>query len=335
MTQHTFWRMSKMLLCVAVLSRLLTAGSAAGAVTVNMTGGSSFSRGILGQCPVAGFPAAINNQSLALSQNASVRGVAGGLDADTYNWENLTDVYGSENVNPTLTTLEFLRQARDVNAQVVLTANVRGISNGDVLPFQYADTSVGTLAGLAANWVRYTNYILQNYRQGDTITVPGDAAILNALPSNLWPAGKLLLPGESPTPKVTYWEIGNEPQDNWGVFYPLSAADYLARYKAISSAMLAVDPTIKVGPASELTPLSDSSAQVDFVSDHPYGSVGVSNPTSASAVQTDLQGVKLAQINHKQSLVEHAPEQWTARQHTADLQRVESQRHQSVHGLSV
>ena len=93
--------------------------------------------------------------------------------------------------NPPLTTLEFLRQARDQNAQVVLTANVRGIGtsrmgDGD---FQYTDNSVGTLASLAADWVRYTNYIVQNYRQGDTISVPGDAAILNALPSAMVAGG--------------------------------------------------------------------------------------------------------------------------------------------------
>ena len=69
-------------------------------------------------------------------------------------------------------------------------------------------------------------------------------------PAQWWPAGKLLLPGESPTSKVTYWEIGNEPEDNYGVYYPLSPADYAARYKTISSAMVAQDPTIKVGPCA-------------------------------------------------------------------------------------
>ena len=185
---------------------------------------------------------------LDLSKNAIVRGVAGGLDADTYNWEDLTDNYGIN--SPPLTTLEFLRQARDQNAHVLLTANVRGIGTGVAggRTFQYTDTSVDTLAGLAANWVRYTNYIVQNYRQGDTITVPGDAAILNALPSTRWPAGKLLLPGESLTPKVTNWEIGNEPEDNFDIYQALSPADYLARYKTIGNAMVAQDPTIKVGP---------------------------------------------------------------------------------------
>ena len=294
---------------IAVLVLLFAAGPAHAAVAVNMSGGSSFSRGILGQTPMAGYSANINDQTLALSQNASVRGVAGGLDADTYNWENLVDDYDSEYVVPPLTTLGFLQQARDQNAQVVLTANVRGIGdNGGVMGgFQYTDTSVGTLATLAANWVRYTNYIVQNYRQGDTITVPGDAAILTAMGGS-WPAGKLLSSGELPTSKVTYWEIGNEPGDNYGVYYPLSPADYLSRYKSISSAMVAQDPTIKVGPCglnpTELsTVLGDSSARVDFVSYHPYGTVGAISQTSASQVQTDLRGVKQAQIDAKQAIV--------------------------------
>ena len=45
---------------IAVLVLLFAAGPANAAVTVNMTGGSSFSRGILGQSPMAGFGAGIN-----------------------------------------------------------------------------------------------------------------------------------------------------------------------------------------------------------------------------------------------------------------------------------
>jgi hypothetical protein len=289
---------------IAVLVLLFAAGPANAAVTVNMTGGSSFSRGILGQCPIPGYRDDMVVDSLELAKNASVRGVAGGLDADTYNWKDLTDGFGSERDNPPITTLKFLRRARDYNTQVVLTANARGIgSGGDIDAFQYTDKSVGSLAGLAADWVRYTNYIVQNYRQGDTITVPGDAAILNALPSGRWSSGKLPLPGEPLPPKVAYWEIGNEPATNTGIYYYLSPEDYTARYKTITSAMLAQDPTIKVGLGCSLAPLSDSSARVDFIGWHPYGSVGDSNGSSASAVARDLRGVKMFQINTHQTLV--------------------------------
>ena len=108
----------------------------------------------------------------------------------------------------------------------------------------------------------------------------------------------LLAAGEAVTPKVTRWEIGNEPENNVGtLYYYQSPTDYLSRYKTISAAMLAQDSTIKVGACSSgstsqlAAVLADHTAQVDFVSYHPYNSgqlVNDSGLRGIKALQTSL-----------------------------------------------
>ena len=139
--------------------------------------------------------------------------MAGGLDADTYNWQDLSGANVGGTVNgQDWTTLNFLRGARDHNASPLFTANIRGIGAGIWSSFAYTDTSASTLATVASQWVRYTNYILQNYRQGDTLSA-SDAAIMSNVS---WGAGDdtLLARGEAVTPKVAYWEVGNEPENH-------------------------------------------------------------------------------------------------------------------------
>lgn len=222
--------------------------------------------------------------------NTMARGVAGGLDADTYNWKDMSGqgVGHTGTVWPHIpTTLDWLCSVRDHGSTPVITANARGIgplASSGYGSFYYSDVSIATVSQLAADWVRYINHILPTYRQGDTLPA-GDQAILDSI---AW-YGKptLLAPGEPSTPTVTYWEIGNEPEVGLpfhtpGVpVYGFSPAEYVSRYKQIADAMLAVDPTIKVGPCimeapngsnSYLSPLlADSAAVVDLIGYHPYG----------------------------------------------------------------
>lgn len=238
--------------------------------------------------------------------NRMARGIAGGLDADTYNWKDMSGqgVGHSGTPGPEVnTTLDWLRNIRDHNATPLITANARGIgplASSGYGTFYYTDTNIATVSQLAADWVRYINFIVPNYRQGDTLPA-SDQAILDSI--EWYGEPKLLAPGEAPTPKVTYWEIGNEPEVGLpfhtpGVpTYGFTPTEYVSRYKQIAAAMLAVDPTIKLGPCimeahngqnAFLTPLlSDSTAPVHLIGYHPYGALsgvaGTYGDTESSA----------------------------------------------------
>lgn len=243
-----------------------------------------------------------NIAQLPYLRGSSLRGVSGGLNADIYNWE-------TRNAQPRPTTLEFLRFARDYDAELFITANIRGLTepDPDVENWRrYYTSDTLTLANLAADWVRYCNRIVQTYREGDPITDARDAAVLDSLTWNSSYVNEfgtadnfttLTAVGEGPIRKVKYWEIGNEPLISLRNAYSVTNAftfngaagnsthaDYVNRYLALTNAMLAEDPTIKVGPclvnartgANEdiLDLLLQSNAQVDFISYHPYGSMG-------------------------------------------------------------
>jgi hypothetical protein len=219
--------------------------------------------------------------------NTMARGMG---SSDTYNWKDMSGepvgFYGTPGPDVP-TTLAWMCLARDHQTTPLLGANMRGVgtlANSGWCTFDYVDRDVSMLAQLATDYVRYVNVILPTYRQGDMLP-PGDQAILDSI--NWYGRPKLLAPGEAATPHVTYWEIGNEPElslpwctpgavPNW----PLPA-EFASRYKQITTAMLAVDPTIKVGPCITTASngvdaylaalLPDQSARVDFISYHPYG----------------------------------------------------------------
>ncbi len=281
---------------------------------------------------------------LQIAEGSAIRGVAGGLYADMYDWK-------TRNNMPRPPTLEFLRWARDYNEVLYVTANTRGLTEPD--PAQptthrvYYTSDTATLAQLAADWVRYTNHIVQTYRQGDTITNVRDAAILNEL---TWSSAyvnefatadnftKLLAPGETSVLPVTYWEIGNEPTISLnnaysvtnGFTFTADPGEYRDRYLAITAAMLAEDPSIKVGPcvvngrpgnnALMLSTLLQSSAQVDFISYHPYGSMG-DFPTQPIRQQGYLAGVYREQYNFLQQIKDlvtlYRPEQSATMEYVA------------------
>lgn len=240
--------------------------------------------------------------SLETARGSATRGVAGGLYADMYDWKRRND-------QPRPTTLQFLRWARDYNCELYVTANVRGLVEWD--PFappgyrRYYTTETLPLVNMAKDWVRYTNHICQTYHEGDTINDPRDATIMSELTWNSEYVNEFgtadrwtTLPAVGETvPKVTYWEIGNEPLVSLANAYSVTNGftfsgtagnapmqEWVDRYIAITTAMLAEDPTIKVGPCivsartgnntTILDLLLQSGAQVDFISYHPYGSMG-------------------------------------------------------------
>jgi hypothetical protein len=124
--------------------------------------GTAFSPGVRGQALAdltidrPGYTVALP-KSLEVSDGAALRGVAGGLAAELYDWR-------SRNNAPRPPTLEFLRYSRDHNAELFLTVNMRGLVRPENDPStagyqEYYDTSIPTLAALAGDWVRYTNHI--------------------------------------------------------------------------------------------------------------------------------------------------------------------------------
>jgi hypothetical protein len=213
------------------------------------------------------------------------------------------------NDEPRPTTLTYLRHSRDYNSELFITANLRGLVErdpNDPTKQRYYDTRVSTLSQLAGDWVRYTNRIVPTYRQGDVIADPEDAAVLDRIN---WVNGaggtfeKLLTPDEAAVPKVTHWEIGNEPSIPVSAFgvsnsFTLNAAQFHQRYAAVSSAMKAQDPTIQVGPALTNLPrersqfdaiLEDPTLDIDFVSYHPY--MTLRNFDTPDAIESHLRSV--------------------------------------------
>jgi len=241
--------------------------------------------------------------SLTVSSGSSIRGVAGGLYADLYDWRTRVSAYYSQSrdiTQPRPPTLEFLRWARDQHAELYITANTRGLVRYDPVNIgkvRYYTSDTETLAHLAADWVRYTNHIVPKYRQGDSITDSRDSGILNSLVwSSPFPGDTfdlLLTREEQAVPKVMYWEVGNEPTVSVagaiGVSngYKLNPENYYKRYKVVASAMKKEDPSINLGPclvngtgknASYIkTLMSDPTVPVDFISYHPYQKLGNKN----------------------------------------------------------
>lgn len=243
---------------------------------------------------------------LAASMNTSIR-----YGGDGYNWKLRNGQWNCS----TWSTLQALREARNRNSYLQILTNTRGIGTGNDSTFVYTDQTPETLAALTADWVFYVNSILQNRRQGDALT-PREQAVLDSM---TWGTDdKLLAPGEAPVPKVTYWEIGNEPE---GPYPPpaLTPTDYANRYKIISQAVLAEDPTIKVGPCMMSADngnawldavLSDPQNQVDFVNYHPYGPLyGATKTQSGGVLNADdlnasLNTVRQQQYDRRQKVVD-------------------------------
>jgi hypothetical protein len=284
-------------------------------------------RGVIGNSTrLDWFPSYLRlwDKTWAVLDRTCARGVAGGLDADTYNWKDMSGQGAGHTGTPSSvvpTTLDWMRLARDHKPISMLTANCRGIGpveSSGYCRFYYTDTSISTVAALAGDWVRYVNHILPTYREGDSIS-PADQAILDSI--NWYGRPKLLSPGEAPTPKVTYWEIGNEPEVPMPWCTPgvpgvsVSPADYVARYKAMSAAMRAADPSIKIGPCITTANngnswleavLDDPQCQVDFIAYHPYGPLywyTLTYGDTAATAERGLRYMKSQQENYRQGII--------------------------------
>lgn len=254
--------------------------------------GTSFSPWVRGQCPYRSIPTSGWPTIWDLNIGGMGRGGGGGLDADTYDWRDVDSGsgWGTPAVSGRFTTLEFLQAARDHQSAPLITANAFGGGYRDWAdpnnPGVFVCQTVNP-EGLATDWLRYTNFIVQNYRQGDEAGLTGDdLRVYNSI-ANWAGKPKLLAPGEGAVPAVHYWEIGNEPElGGYGNFltnHYLSPNDYRDRVKLVGAAMKAVDPSVKVGPclmtmtgaAQGSGPwlvalAADPDAPIDFVGYHPY-----------------------------------------------------------------
>jgi hypothetical protein len=250
-----------------------------------------------GQEPFMLYARSARFPTLEWGRGATYRGVAGGTDAETYDWKRLTSStrphYWSHFVSdpPVVTTLEWLEEARDYNAELVLTINTRG--SGRTIPdalgllrwtVDPASNQADALARLAADWVRYVNLIAPRYRltpdgnlpaQLET-TDPEAHRVLKELASfgngsnawayrlatvdnpdlevDPWIERPLLLPHDATTNTrpVTYWEIGNEVET------PMNASD--------PRGARPMDPTINLNPAQYVERylrITDAMRQVD------------------------------------------------------------------------
>lgn len=292
-------------LCLAVAAGAPAAFAQVHDIDMNVPG-AAINRGILGTNYTT------QRDWAPVADRTFITGVAGGLDAEIFNWETRVGTYDWP-------TLGVLRNIRDSGSTPMFIVNLRGtgVSDGystDV-GFHYTDTTLPPLVTLASDWVRYTNFIVPDGPQNAS-----DQAILNKISGSY---DKLLLPGEALTPKVKYWEIGNEPEAYidgiayGGPFGTRLVQEYVDRYIALSTAMKAVDPTIKVGPAmvamtspvgpSNYTPpvampLLNSSATVDFWGYHTYDDLDNyykpnGTPTEIASMEAQLRGVRPYQVN--------------------------------------
>jgi hypothetical protein len=245
-----------------------------------------FPSGVRGQNPSRTADAANFQSMFKMSSPSLMRGIAGGLDADSYDWRvfNSGCLWAQPGSATLVTSLDFLRKCRDTGSAPLLTANMFGggtnnsyatyicvfDSHKNVFnPGGYGTNAVtGTAAQLAADWVRYCNVLAQTYRQGQESLIGNDPnfnATNNAenlrvynsvkLAGNWAGRDVLLTNGEPAVPKVIWWEIGNEPEVDFspesGVMYQHGIADkilYRDRYRVIANAMKAVDAAIQTGP---------------------------------------------------------------------------------------
>lgn len=233
-----------------------------------------------GQEPFMLYAASARVPTLEWGRGATFRGVAGGTDAETYHWKELSSStrphFWSHHVEdpPVVTTLEWLEQARDYDAELVLTVNTRGRgrtildTQGRLLwSIEPASNNADYLARLAADWVRYVNLIAPKYRLTPEGQLPPDLAasdpeadrVLRELAAlgngtnawryrlatvadpdtevDPWLERPLLLAADATnsTRPVTFWEIGNEVET------PMNASD--------PRGFRPMEPSINLNPA--------------------------------------------------------------------------------------
>lgn len=297
--------------CLVLAIWVVGPGPAALGVDVDMgTSGIAINRGILGSVNHFQRPWVPTGEP----DRTFITGPVSGLHADMFNWQTRTG-------GVDWTTVDMLRYVRDRESTPVFMANLRGtgVSNGSNTfdGFHYTNKDLPMLTTLASEWVRYTNFILPNNGPLNA----NDQAILNKIEIHDGYDARLPSPGEAPVPKVQRWLIGNEPPAWIDSFYftddPLDLPPfnqytrpfsvYVSRYKTISNAMKAVDPTIKVGPSLIRDvnyggkQLLASDATIDLWGYHPYDDMGQDfvvngTPAQIATMEARLRGVRGNQI---------------------------------------
>ncbi len=157
---------------------------------------------------------------------------------------------------------------------------------------------------------------MPNYRHSDPIS-GRDNDIVNSI---TWTTERLLKPGDKPARKVKYWEIGNEPNVPLDVMPIISTADYHTNYLAMTNAMVAEDPEIKVGPCITTAMgttgnawlnviLTDPACRLDFVAYHPYGPLYSLTQDEAGGVldgptlESGLNSMKTQHVARRQEII--------------------------------
>ena len=290
---------------------------------VDSTAGRMINTGVRGHNPSRGN--ADRENILELCYDTSIRSnPPGGLAADAYDWRDINFGISEGDPNPTtLECLRDLRDHNSWGIFTANMWGSLKFADGKYycrMP-GWSDTPlfmgyINETAKIAGNWIYYTNHLVQTYRSN--LSDPYHPYYWNGsawapmsygLPTNdgnayhnssatvansiVW--GKtngftdytkiLLDVNESPVPRATVWEIGNEPEVDafgmniWG--HPVTAADYSNRYHLIRNALKNVDSDIMVGPCLTapwshdgytlyLARLKSDNRPMDFIASHPY-----------------------------------------------------------------
>ncbi|HOX57207.1 MAG TPA: autotransporter-associated beta strand repeat-containing protein [Verrucomicrobiota bacterium] len=261
-------------------------GPATNVVDFAAVNGRAFPAGVRGQNPYRTASSAGDAAMFNMSGPSLMRGPAGGLDADAYDWRvyNSGSKWGTPAGASLITTLDFLRQCRDTGSTPLFTANMfgGGYTNGYGTwvcqfdnhtnlfnPGGYGTNAVtGTAAQMAADWVRFCNVLAQTYRQGQESLIGNDTSFSAAdntenlrvynsvkLGGDWGGRDVLLAQGEAAVPRVIWWEVGNEPEVNLAAESTLVTEHVITdkilfrdRYRIIANAMKAVDSSIQTGP---------------------------------------------------------------------------------------
>ena len=175
-----------------VVLNFTPAGPVTNAVDFAAATSRAFPTGVRGQCPYRTASSSADAAMCSMSGPSLMRGPAGGLDADTYDWRvyNSGSAWGTPAGASLITSLDYLRQCRNTGSTPLFTANIfgGGYTNGYGTwvcqfdnhtnlfnPGGYGTNAVtGTAAQLAADWVRYCNIIVQTYRQGQESLIGSD-----------------------------------------------------------------------------------------------------------------------------------------------------------------
>jgi hypothetical protein len=250
-------------------------------------------------------------------------------------WWGQTNNYGY--MGPQTDFGNFIKLLSNAQCQAVITVDFGSGLQWDSAHSRLIVPATNASPQEAAAWVAYANAATNIYGTANDVTIGTDALGNDWRTAGYWAMmraasplgaddGHNFLRINHPAPvRIKYWEIGNETfgtgyygggngySVNYAVPYPyttysrtgdslLSPAAYGQAVAAISRAMKAVDPTIKVGAVVSTPPgdytwdsfdnqhwtpavLAQCAANIDFVIAHWYSPIGNSNDGSTLLAQ--------------------------------------------------